>query len=87
LDSTSAQDVKSYTVSTWAIKRSAKYGSSQTNKKTLNVKSARLVSDRETVFLELPEIQPTQCMEIKISIRGADGVLIDRKIQNTVHSL
>jgi len=87
LDSTSAQDVKSYTVSTWAIKRSAKYGSSQTNKKTLNVKSARLVSDRKTVFLELPEIQPTQCMEIKISIRGADGTLIDRKIQNTIHSL
>ena len=87
LDSTSAQDVKSYTVSTWAIKRAAKYGSSQTNKKTLNVKSARLASDRKTVFLELPEIQPTQCMEIKISIRGADGVLIDRKIQNTIHSL
>lgn len=87
LDSATAHDVKNYAVATWGIQRTEKYGSPQTNKKTLDVKSARLALDRKTIFLELPEIQPTQCMEIKISIRGGDGALINRKIQNTIHSL
>jgi hypothetical protein len=45
------------------------------------------MADGKTVALEIPEIQPTWCMEIKCSIRGADGTPISRQIQNTIHSL
>ncbi len=87
LDIAAAQDVKSYAVATWGLKRSANYGSPRTGEKVLSVKSARLMADRKTVALEIPEIQPTWCMEIKCSIRGADGTPISRQIHNTIHSL
>ena len=87
LDAATAQDVKSYAVATWGLKRTENYGSPRIGEKTLQVKSARLLSDGKTVALELPEIQPTWCMEIKVAIRGADGTLIRRTIQNTIHSL
>ena len=87
LDAAMAQDPKNYAVATWGLKRSENYGSPRTGEKTLSVHSARLMADRKTVVLEIPEIQPTWCMEIKCSIRGADGTAISRQIQNTIHAL
>jgi hypothetical protein len=87
LDAAMAQDPKNYAVATWGLKRSENYGSPRTGEKVLSVKSARLMADRKTVALEIPEIQPTWCMEIKCSIRGADGTPISRQIHNTIHSL
>jgi hypothetical protein len=87
LDATSAQDVKNYSVSTWGLRRTEQYGSARINEKTLLVKSAKLSSDYKTISLEIPEIQPARCMEIKLSIIGEDGTLIQRQIHNTIHSL
>jgi hypothetical protein len=87
LDATSAQDVKNYSVSTWGLRRTEQYGSARINEKVLLVKSAKLSSDYKTISLEIPEIQPARCMEIKLSIIGEDGTLIQRQIHNTIHSL
>ena len=87
LDITAAQDAKNYIVATWGLKRTENYGSPRTDERTLAVKSVRLLSDRKTVALEIPEIQPTWCMEIKVSIRAADGTPINRQIHNTIHAL
>ena len=87
LDSATAQDVKNYAVATWGVQRTEKYGSPRTGEKTLQVKSARLLPDHKTVSLELPDLQPTRCMEITVSIRGADGTPINRQVHNTIHSL
>lgn len=87
LDAATAQDVKNYAVATWGLRRAENYGSPRIGEKTLQVKSARRLPDGKTVALEIPELQPTWCMEIKVSIRGADGTPINRQIQNTIHSL
>lgn len=87
LDSTTAEDARNYAVSTWGLRRTEKYGSPNIGQKTLPVKSARLLPDHKTVALEIPEIQPTWCMEIKVSIRGGDGAPINRQIHNTIHTL
>lgn len=87
LDAAMAQDAKNYAVATWGLKRSENYGSPRVGEKALVVKVARLSPDQKTVALEIPGIQPTWCMEIKVAIRGADGTPIDRLIHNTIHSL
>ena len=40
-----------------------------------------------TVFLNIPKLQPTWCMEIKLNLRGADGTLFSRTVHNTIHEL
>ena len=87
LDSATAEDAKNYAVATWGLQRTENYGSPRTDKKLLPVKSARLLPDGKTISLEIPGIQPTWCMEIKVSIRGADGTPINRQIHNTIHTL
>ena len=87
LDAASVQDAQNYSVKTWGLKRSEKYGSPNIGEKSVMVKSSRLLPDGKTIALEIPEIQPTWCMEIKVTIRGADGTPISRQIHNTIHSL
>jgi hypothetical protein len=87
LDPGTAEKETNYTVATWGLQRTEKYGSPRTGEKTLQVKRARLLSDHKSVVLEIPEIQPTWCMEIKVAIRGVDGVPINYQVHNTIHAL
>ena len=87
LDVGSVQEAHNFSVRTWGLTRAEKYGSPNSAEKTLAVKSARLLPDGKTVMLDIPEIQPTWCMEIKVSIRAADGTPITRQIHNTIHAL
>ena len=87
LDPASAADAQNYAVKVWSLKRSEQYGSPHLGEHSLSVAKAILAGDRKSVFLELPDIQPTWCMEIKCALRGADGSAIDRRIHNTVHQL
>jgi cytochrome c5 len=87
LDAAMAQDAQNYSVKTWGLTRAERYGSPNIGEKSLQVKSARLSPDHKTVSLEIPEIQPTWCMEIKVSIRAADGMPINRQVHNTIHLL
>jgi len=87
LDVATAQEVQNYSVKTWGLTRAEKYGSPNTGEKSLPVKSVRLLPDAKTISLEIPEIQPTWCMEINVSLRAADGTPITRRIHNTIHAL
>jgi cytochrome c5 len=87
LDAVAANDPKNYTVKIWAIKRTANYGSKHIDEHALAVTRATLASDGKTVFLEIPEIQPTWCMEIDCKLRGADGSSFRRTVHNTIHQL
>ncbi len=69
------------------LTRAERYGSPNTGEKTLPVKSARLLPDWKTIALEIPDIQPTWCMEINVAIRAADGTPVTRRIHNTIHTL
>src|SRR5678815_39545 len=87
LDPVSANDSKNYAVKVWSLKRSANYGSKHIDEHRLNVTKTRLAVDKRTVFLNIPELQPTWCMEIKFDLRGADGASFQRTLHNTVHQI
>ena len=54
-----ADQINSYEIQTWDLKRSRKYGSAHHNEKKLEVKAVRLSQDKKTVFITIPEIKPT----------------------------
>lgn len=87
LDVASVQAASNYSVKSWGLTRAERYGSPNLGEKTLQVKSARLLPDGKTISLEIPEIQPTRCMAIILSVRAADGAPINRQIHNTIHAL
>jgi putative heme-binding domain-containing protein len=74
-------------VKTWSLKRTANYGSKHFDEKELEVRATHLSPDGRTLTLDIPEIQPTWCMEIKYQLQSAAGNSISGKIHNTIHSL
>jgi putative heme-binding domain-containing protein len=87
LDAASARDPKNYSVKTWSLKRTAGYGSKHYNERSLKVTSVKLSEDGKQVFLQIPDIAPTWCMEIKYEVQSAAGKPIRGRIHNTIHKL
>ncbi|MBI5801742.1 MAG: hypothetical protein HZA92_13595 [Verrucomicrobia bacterium] len=54
----------------------------------LNVKSAKLLADKKTVFLEVEGgVKPVMQMRIRMNINAADGTPINQTIYNTVNKV
>jgi putative heme-binding domain-containing protein len=87
LDRAAAEDPSRYHARSWSIKRSVNYGSEHFDERTVRITGARLSADRRSLLLEMPDIRPTMCMEIRFSIRGETGQPIDGVIHNTIHRL
>jgi hypothetical protein len=87
LDRYAATRVENYSVEVWSLQRTANYGSKHINQHPLKITKASLGTDAKTVGLEIPELAPTWCMEIKAKLRGADGTEFTRVIHNTIHKL
>lgn len=87
IDPGSAQDMASYTINTWDLKRSRSYGSKRYNVKELAIEGLVLSEDRKTLFIGLPNIQPTWVMEILYDLQSADGKEVKGAIQSTVYEL
>jgi hypothetical protein len=86
LDPGPATDPKNYAVKVWSLKRTAEYGSKHIDEHSLNVAEATVAADRKSVFLSIPDLKPTWCMEIKCYLRGADGTAFTRTVHNTIHA-
>jgi putative heme-binding domain-containing protein len=65
LDAKAAADPHNYAVKVWHLKRTAEYGSKHYDEHSLHVPGGRLSPDGKTLAIEIPELAPTQCMEIK----------------------
>ncbi len=87
LDKVSAETTTNYAIKVWGLKRTKNYGSKHYDERPLKVTSATLAADGRTVFLTIPDIAPTWCMEIKITLKAADGTAFERIIHNTIHQL
>jgi putative heme-binding domain-containing protein len=87
LERSSAADVARYAIKIWGLKRTANYGSDHYNERPLAVKSAIVSDDGRTVELEIPDLIPTWCMEIKYSLRSAEGDPVNGMVHNTIHRL
>ena len=53
----------------------------------LTVTRATLSADGKTVTLQIPQIKPTWCMEIKFWLKGSGGETVHGTIHNTIHRL
>ncbi|ODU00885.1 MAG: hypothetical protein ABS79_02610 [Planctomycetes bacterium SCN 63-9] len=87
LNRSAASDVSHYSVKSWTIKRSEKYGSKHYDEKSLRVGSAALSESGRTLSLTIPEIGPTRGLEIKYRLNGARGQIVDGTIHGTIHHL
>jgi putative heme-binding domain-containing protein len=87
LDPRATIDVSRYGARIWSIKRTANYGSDHHDERSLEITAASLSADGHTVFLKIPAIRPTRCMEITYRIRGKGGETVDGVIYNTIHQL
>ncbi|GAB5551412.1 MAG: c-type cytochrome [Saprospiraceae bacterium] len=87
LDQKAATDPANYTISTWDLQRSRRYGSDRYNLQELKVENISLSEDGQVLHLQLPEIAPTWVMEIKYKLQGKDGTAFEGAIQNTIYEL
>lgn len=80
-----AVDAKDFAVKVWGLKRTQNYGSKHIAEKPLTVAKATLADDGRTVRLDLPDLAPTWCMEIRYRLKGNDARSISGTIHNTLH--
>ena len=93
LDEASVKDVGSYAVEQWNYQWTGGYGSPEfsvqnpTQKKhdVIEVRSARLLSDKRTVFLDVGNVKPSDQFRIRLNLKAADGSAISQEIYNTVY--
>jgi putative heme-binding domain-containing protein len=87
LDRKTVGQVERYAVKVWGLKRTANYGSEHYNEHSLKVTGASLSEGGRTIRLEIPDLAATWCMEIKYSLKSADGTPVTGTIHNTIHRI
>jgi len=87
LERSAATRAANYAVKVWSLKRTASYGSKHYDERPLEVTAATLGADGKTVRLQVRELGPTWCMEIKYAIKSSDGKPVNGVIHNTIHKL
>ena len=93
LDPETAQDAGSYGVEQWNYRWSAEYGSPDFSVKDpakqghdeVAVASAKLMPDRKTVLLSMPDVRPVMQMRIRVNLDAADGTAIEQAVYLTIH--
>ena len=95
LDPAAANDAGSFGVSQWNYRYAKQYGSKdwsvanpeKQGHDEVEVKSARLLQDGKTVFLEIPSLQPVMQMEVKYSLNTPDGKPLRSQLWLTLNKL
>jgi hypothetical protein len=87
LETNSVENINNYTVKTWDLLRSRKYGSKHYNEQILEVTNVALSMDKKSIILTIPNIKPTWVMEIEFNLKSEKGEKVDGLIQNTIHQL
>jgi glucose/arabinose dehydrogenase len=90
-----AEDVGSWSILRWNYHWTAEYGSrqwsvtdpSKQGYDTLEVKSAKLLPDGKSVFLEVRDMRPAMQMQVGYDLEAEDGTQVRGEIYNTIHAL
>jgi hypothetical protein len=53
-------------IKVWSLKRSKNYGSKHYDEHALTIRSAKLSSDNRSLTLDIPDLAPTHCYELKV---------------------
>lgn len=62
----------------WSLKRAKNYGSKHYDERELKIRDVKLSEDKKTITLDIPDLAPTWCYELKIG---------DRVMHGTIHEL
>ncbi len=95
LDRAAAEDAGSYALTHWNYRYTGNYGSKDYSPSApdkeghdeLTVKSARLLADGKTVFLEVPDLRPVMQFEVKYSLNSADGKAMSSTLWGTINRM
>ena len=95
LDEELANDLESYAVHHWNYRWTNRYGSpdykvsnpNETGRDKLKVLSAKLQTDKKSVFIEIEGVVPVMQMEIAYDLESIDGDELVDKVHNTIHKL
>ncbi|MBI5757045.1 MAG: hypothetical protein HZA46_00845, partial [Planctomycetales bacterium] len=95
LDKDTAEDPDNYFVEQWNYLWSAAYGSpeykvsdpKQQGRDEVEVRSATLLGDGKTVFLEIDNLHPVHQMVVKYGLKSADGAAIRQQLNLTIHAV
>lgn len=82
-----ATDTANWTVNTWDLKRTRRYGSDRYNTKTLTIEKVTLGSDGKKILLEIPEIKTTWVMEILYDLESKKGKKFNGAVQSSIYEL
>lgn len=77
----------SFNYQMWSLKRTAKYGSKHFDQHPLSITAAAPGADKRSVVLTIPGLAPTQCYELRMSLRDAAGTAFERSLHGTFHQL
>lgn len=78
---------ENFSLSRWSIKRTKNYGSDHYDTTAMKVANAHWSAEDREVILEVPDLIPTWCMEIKCDLRSPEGEPVHRIIHHTIHIL
>jgi hypothetical protein len=53
----------------------------------LNIRGVRLEADRRTVILDIPDLAPTHCYELKMRLAAPGGDTVERVLHGTLNDL
>ncbi len=95
LDEASVADTGNWAVEQWNYKWTANYGSpefsvadpEQKGHDKVELKSAKLLADKRTVWLEIPTIQPVMQMKISANVKAKDGSPVKQDVWNSIWKL
>jgi hypothetical protein len=93
LDKELAEDVESYALEQWNYRWSEKYGSPDfktsapgvEGRESVLVKSAKLLPDGKSVFIETPELNPVMSFAVQYNLDAADGGLVRGTFHTTIN--
>lgn len=95
LDRAAAEDTGSYAVAHWNYHYTAEYGSKdflpsepkKEGRESLEVRSAKLSADGFEIFLEIPALRPVMQLEVRYSLKTADGKNVRSELHGTINRL
>ena len=70
-----AVEAKDCAMKAWSLQRTKSYGSKHHNEHALSIRAVKLSADNRTVTLEIPDLAPTHCYELKIGARVLHGTI------------
>jgi putative heme-binding domain-containing protein len=85
LDRDSARRPTAWRVSTWGLRRTAKYGSDHVDENDREVAAAEVSSDGRQVTLRVPGFGPTWCYALAWDVSAAAGAPVQGVLHGTFH--